>query len=205
MVKVQSQSGNSLADQYDVQGSIAGIEQLETRELPIVHDLAPVLFSERLGAAVRRVTSGDILQSTAFDLLLTDLPAGISRIVGLSVITDNPARVADCIVTIQQDDGDREIPIFIWDSNEDSVSARIIDDGAAATSFAFLTSNLNLTHLPTTLVGTSQPRRMSRIALRGVSTAFGAGTVVVTALLHILLTHLGGDVPSNRGVLVPSW
>ena len=43
------------------------------------------------------------------------------------------------------------------------------------------------------------------IAFRGVTSAFGAGTVVLTALIHIAFTHLGGNVPSNFGLPVPGW
>ena len=45
MVKILSQAGISLADLYNVEGSIAGIEQLDTRELPIVHEMSGTIFS----------------------------------------------------------------------------------------------------------------------------------------------------------------
>ena len=204
MVKILSKSGDSLADQYDVVGSVAGIEELQSREVSLVHDMAPVLFSERLSASVRRITTGDLNQSTSFDISITDLPRGITRIPIVTVRKDVAARLTNCTVALQQADQIREIPLFIWDSGEGEVTAPIVDNGAAVTDFTFMLNALQGS-LPATVVGDFQPRVMNRLTFRGVTSAFGAGTVEVIMLAHILFTHLGGNVPANRGLTVPSW
>ena len=203
MVKILSQSGNSLADTYDVEGSIAGIDELETHELPIVHEMGATVFSERFSGAIRRVTTGAIAQSTTWDLVLDNLPSGITRILAVAVYMD-AARVNEATVLLRDENG-REIPIFIWDTNESRVTIRIDDNGTGV-----VTSNalINVARdVPSMLFGAGQVQRVADIAFRGTSTAFGAGTVTVTALIYVGHSAIGG-VPGNtnsRGLPVPSW
>jgi len=202
VVKILSQSGNSLADMYDVEGSVAGIEQLETRELPIVHELGATLFSERCSSFIRRFESGAIAQNTAWDVEATDLPGGIFRVLGVSVFATLGARTTQASVALRNDPQDREIPIFVWDTANDVESGLRIANTAAPAQFVALIANANVPNLG---VGDGQPQRVSDIAFRGATSAFGAGLVTVTALVHVALSQVGGGGLSNRGIPFPSW
>jgi len=201
VVKILSQAGSSLADTYDVEGSIAGIEQLETRELPIVHEMGGTVFSERASGFIRLSTSGAILQSTNWDNVFTDLPAGIIRILGFFVFSDDATRITQATLSVRGENN-REVPIFAWDSGEGSFAARIDNGGVA--DIRGLGSNLGTGGgVPSMLFGIGQPQRVPEVAFRGTSTAFGAGTVTVSAFLYLGFSEVGGI--SSRGLPVPSW
>jgi len=202
MVKVLSQSGDSLADLYDVEGSIAGIEQLETRELPIVHEMGATVFSERLSGFIRRSVTGNVAQSTSFNITMAGLPNGIFRILGLAVLVDTVGRTAFVQVALRSIVGGREIPVFVWDTDNNVTSdILIVDDDAAAAVFGYLVPGPNL--LPSLGVGVGQRQRVGEeIVMRGSTSAFGAGNVELTLLVYLGLTHTG---ISNRGLPVPSW
>lgn len=203
MVKILSQAGASLADVYDVQGSVAGIDQLETRELPIVHEMGSTVFSERLSGNHRRQVTAALAQSTAFDVVLTDFGQGnVQRILGVSVLANFSSRIARAMVAIRDPIDERELPIFVWDTANDAESViRIVDNGAAAVDMSVLIPNPLI--LPSMLLGDGQPDQMPDIAFRGVTSAFGAGTVVLTLLIYHVFAELGGV--SSHGLPVPSW
>ena len=203
MVKILSQAGTSLADTYDVEGSVAGIEQLETRELPIVHEMGATVFSERFSGAIRRITSGDIAQNLSWNVVATDLPAGPTRVFGITVFTpDDVSDLSDLGVMIRSAD-DREIPIFAWDSNEANVRVPFEDDGGGVTNNVVLANALDVATLPSMLIGGGQPQVVNQIAFRGRTNAFGAGTVETIALIYIGFSEIGGI--SSRGLPVPGW
>ena len=206
MVKILSQSGDSLADTYNVEGSIAGIEQLETRELPIVHEMGSTVFSERLSGAVRRGVTAAINQSTVFDIVFTDLPSGAWRVLGVTMLTNAVGRIDRAMVAMREPDAGREVPFFVWNTATDTENlARMVVEGAAATNVGVLIPSI--LQVPTLGIGGGQPQRVGEIACRGASGAFGAGTVVLTVLIYIGLSAVGG-VPGNttsRGLPVPSW
>jgi len=204
VVKILSQAGNSLADTYDVEGSIAGIDQLETRELPIVHEMGATVFSERLSGAIRRATSGAILQNTNFDIILTDLPATPSRVLGVTVVTDVAGRVSTAAILIRDAGAGREMPIFVWDSGEQFMVCRMVENNAAVGTLELLVTSLNLPGFPPSMIiGTDQPQEVDQIAFRGRSTGFGAGTVTITALIYLAFSEVGGI--SSRGLPIPGW
>jgi len=203
MTKILSQTGISLADTYDVEGSIAGIEQLESREVSLVHEMGGTIFSERLSGAIRRVTTGAILQNAAWDLILTDLPAVPTRVLGVVVFSDDDARISRAMVAIRDPLAEREIPIFVWDANEATVTVRMQDNGAAVTTENVLANALGVATLPSMLIGSEQPQPVDQVAFRGLTTGFGAGTVVTTALIYIGFSQVGGI--SSHGLPVPAW
>ena len=204
MVKILSKSGDSLADTYDVEGSVAGIDQLETRELGIIHEMGHTVFSERLSASIRRGTSGAILQSTTWDLTIPDFPVTPFRVLGVVVVAD-AGRVAFAQVSLQDASGDREIPIWIWDTDNDVQSdIRIVENGAAVANLLALVPSNNGGTVPNLALGSEQPQPVGEnVLFRGVTTAFGAGTVTCTALIYIAFSQIGGI--SSRGLPVPGW
>ena len=202
MVKILAQAGNSLADIYDAEGSIAGIEALETRELPIVHEMGHTVFSERLGGTIRRLATAGIAQSTAFDVVLSNLPEGPWRVLGVTVLADIAARVGFASIALRSDGQDREVPIYVWDSTNNVESdVRIVEDGAAATTWQYLVPNP--LQVPNLGIGEGQPRVLDELALRGVTAAFGAGTVTIIGLVYLAFTQTTSL--SSRGLPIPGW
>jgi len=201
VVKILSRSGDSLADTYDVVGSIAGIEQLESREVSLLHEMGATIFSERLSAFLRRANTGVIAQNITWDIVLTDLPAFPSRILGVTVFADNGGRVENAQVSIRDAGSGREIPIFAWEAGNTRATIRLEDNAGGVGLVSILQNNYGT--LPAMLVGTPAPQTVRDIAFRGDSTGFGAGDVTVTALIYIAFSQVGGI--SSRGLPVPSW
>ena len=203
MAKILAQAGVSLADIYNVVGSIAGIEELISREVHPFHEMGTTIFSERVSADIIRATSGDILQNTDFDVVLDELGEVPSRLLGVCVLTDAVARLNYAQISVRDPTTEREIPLFVWDNNESSMVARIQENGAALTNWDYLASPLNGPAVPSMLFSTRQPLDVNEIAFRGRSAGFGAGTVEVVALLYQAGPQLAGL--SSRGLPLPSW
>lgn len=189
---------------YDVVGSVAGIEQLESREVQLVHEMGATIFSERVSTAIRRVTTGAIAQDIQFNVFLTDLPATPYQILGVTVFASVAARVTRASVAVRQRNTIREFPIWMWDTADDAeVSLRLVDNGAAVGTVIALRPVQLLEALPHFTTGSGQPQSVPDIAFRGTAASFGAGTVIVTALLHVGFSEIGGI--SSRGLPIPSW
>lgn len=201
MVKILSKSGDSLADMYDVVGSIAGVEQLLSEEVSLVHEMGGTLFSERLSTTIRRGVTGDIAQSTVFAVGFSDLPTVPFRLIGVQVVTEVVARVAIAAVMVQDDVALREFPVWVWDTTN-SRNVRFFQDGAEA-EVVLLTSDPAYNSLPVLMVGNRQPQSVPNIVLRGQTSAFGAGTVELTLIAYIAFAEVGGL--GSRGLRVPSW
>jgi len=202
MVKILSQSGISLADVYNVQGSIAGIEQLESREVSLTHDMASTIFSERYVTTFRRLTTGDILQSVAFDVNVDNLPSTPTRILGIAVLADNAARVERCSVNVR-DGSEQDIPIWSF-SVGNSEPIRMLDDGSVV-NLSLLIPTPGSVFVPGMIGGSGQPSTsmMDGISLRGASTAFGAGTVEVIGVVYMAFAFRAGL--SSLGLPIPGW
>jgi len=202
MVKILSQAGNSLADIYDVKGSIAGIEELETRELGIIHEMGGSVFSERMGGAISRLSTTALAQNITWDLSFT-VPANVVRLLGVSILTDDPTRLGHATLSIRDPSRERELPILAWDSNEKTIAVRIQENGGAIGVLFILHSENTGGALPSFLLGSEQPDPMEELVFRGLTSGFGAGTVETFGLLYTAFPQGGGL--SSRGVPVPSW
>ena len=212
MVKILSRSGVSLADIYDVKGSIAGIEQLETRELPIVHEMGATVFSERYNTTIRGIVTGDIAQNITFEIALTSLPLAPTRLLGVQVLTDVGARILRCALSatnpigaIGGGGGAQDIPIWVWDAtNALFETATLFNDGASG-NLDVLIPHPGSLMFPTMVGGRGQGPDMVRdLRLQGRTTGFGAGTVAITALLYLGFAFDTTGL-SSRGVPFPSW
>lgn len=202
MVKILSQSGNSLADMYDVVGSVAGIEQLETRELPIVHEMGRTIFSERFSTIIRRQTSGAVAQNTDINIVTADLPSVPSRLLGVAVISDSGARILRLTAACRSSQNLREFPVWVYDGTN-FLPISLVDNGAAVAQFDLLLPNAQATMLPSFTGGSGQPQVVEELALRGRTTGFGAGTVFVRVLYYLAFAQITGI--SSRGLPIPSW
>jgi len=208
MVKILSQSGMSLADIYNVEGSIAGVEQLESNEVSLVHEMGSTLFSERYVTNFVRMVSGDISQSTIITVLNDSLPVTPTRILGISVMVGASAmvRITHMTLSIRSvpgSDFSQDVPIWVFNAGN-SHTIRILDNGVVGT-FDLLEGVPQGVFSPNMMGGSGQLNKdmMSSLSLRGATNAFGAGTVEVTALIYMAFPFRGGI--SSRGLPIPSW
>lgn len=197
---VQSKAGDSLTDVYDVRGGQAPVERILTSDVQAVHELGATIASERFSMFTRRSEVTGILQSLAFELILDDLPAGTSRILGITVTTSVAARVASCNVSVES--SQRSLPIWVWDGTNDTGAQRILEGGVVVNQI-LLVPTPGLTQIPTLLTGSKQPQHVENVALRGVSTAFGAGTLEMGISVLLAFSAIGGI--SSRGLPIPGW
>ena len=205
MAKILSQAGTSLADLYDVEGSIAGIEDLSSREVQLVHELGGTIFSERLNMQILRIPSGDIAQSLSWNDIVT-LPASPPfRILGVTVIVDTAGRTNRVAVMIRSSMTGRELPIWAWDSAtaDSNMNVQMVDDGGASAIKIMHVPVIYPFNVPTLGLGAISPQPMDQIAVRGGTTAFGAGTVENIALVHVAFPAIGGL--SSHGLPLPGW
>lgn len=203
MVKVLSQSGMSLADVYDVQGSIAGIEQLESREVSLVHEMGGTIFSERISGAIRRMATAAINQDTNYEVVLSDLPNHPWRVLSVFAMESTSGRVSTCQISLFDADAIREVPLMVWAAANDLRSAiRIRDGGATGDQTALVPATGWQT--PNLGIGVPQRETVNQLAMRGRTAGFGAGTVTVVGLVYIAHTHIGGGL-SSRGLPLPGW
>ncbi len=202
MPKILSQAGISLADVYDVQGSIAGVEELSSGEVSLVHEMGATIFSERLSHNIRRSGTGAILQSVNFNLVINDLPAVPTRLLGVAVFSDNAVRVLHAAILARSAGDGREIPIWVYDQ-VNFLAIRMEDAGGGVADHELLLGNVQATMLPTFVGGNEQPQIVNELAFRGTTTAFGAGDVTITALYYTAFSQVGGL--SSRGLPIPSW
>lgn len=204
MVKILSQAGISLADMYQVDGSIAGIESMETRELPIVHEVGATVFSERFRTTIREIDTGPIAQSTEFNLEINSLPASITRLLGVMAVADTSSRVLNAAVSVHDAVADpiaQDFPIWVWSGN--SVNLRLLVGGTVVQR-GLLIPEPETVLIPTFVGGQDQGASpVKDLRFRGASTAFGAGTVTINFAVFLAFTFTSGV--SAFGARVPSW
>ena len=203
MPKVLAQAGTSLADVYDVEGSVAGVEQLLSQEVNLVHEMGGTIFSERFSTFIRRTQTAATLQSVDIDEVITGLPNPYWRVLGVVVLVDVTGRLTRMCVNIRDPvvGTGREIPVWIWDA-ANSNAVRIDEEGTVLVREA-LTPVPGTTLVPSMGVGDLQPQGTTELSLRGRTSAFGAGTVTITALIQIGFAQVGGI--SSKGLPLPGW
>ena len=206
MVQIRSQAGMSLADVYDVQGSIAGVEQLESRGVQLIHEMGGTIFSERLAGRILVASTGATIQNTDFSANMAQdvLPQVTARIIQVLVSVDTTSRLARCAVVLRESFLAQEIPIWVWDgSNETSMELSV---GAPTATLISLDPNPAYTRLPTLQLGGNVSATHDwRIFLRGTTSGFGAGDVDVTMHVHFAFPDSRGSGLSSRGLPIPSW
>jgi len=203
--KILSLSGQSLADMYDVEGSIAGIDQLETRELPIVHEMGATVMSERFTTRVFRIPSGPVNQSTGFVTVLTTLPETPARLLGVQVISSLASRLERVAVLGTDPRLSQDFPLWVMDTAAVVGETVAMEDAGAPVTIEVVNPRPAMNQFPSFVGGREQQDSMvSSITLVGSTTAFGAGTVTTTALLLLAFPRRDGSV-SSKGVPIPSW
>lgn len=207
--KILSQAGTSLADVYDIEGSVVGLEALDVEEVKAVHDLGPQIHSERLRSVVVLMSSTAVGQNTGWDIGTGQLPDSVNRIIGTTVIPLTAARVANAQLSIRNFDTGRETPIWNWDTGNDIESPiRWSNEGAGAIAVNVLRTVGAYWQLPTLCTRMEDQSSMPNLIFRGLTSGFGAGTVEVLALITLCrpdrATPMPGD-PRSHGLPIPSW
>lgn len=201
MSKVLGHAGVSLADVYDVEGSIAGVEELDANSVKTVHEMGGTIFSERLSARITNITSGALAQNLTFDVSFS--VTEISRFIALSVITTDAARVSVCQVSITTPAlfGATDSPVWAWDTSDTFRTIRVLLGGTVQTRELLVALRPPL--LPSMLTREDSPRLTNTVTLRGLTTGFGAGTVTTSLLMHFLFPERPGL--SSKGLPIPGW
>ncbi len=202
MAKILSQAGVSLADAYAVQGSIAGVDELLSRDVNLVHEMGQTMFMERIRARIFRMTTGSIAQNISYAVAMNPVTASAARLMSVIVITSNAARIANCNVSIRDPINATEMPVFVWDETNSTVIR--FDDGNGLDNLTTLHPIPEFEKAPISLYGIDVPEHVNAFRLRGLTTGFGAGTVTITALLYLAFTDAAGAL-SSKGVPIPSW
>jgi len=206
MPLIQAQVGTSLADTYDVPGSVAGVEELLTREVPLSHEMGGTIASERMRDTFFVATSGNVLQSANFSAQLTNFINVPTRILGVAVVGDVASRLNNVAVMLRNSAGS-EFPLLVFDDITDTErNIRFDLDGVGVASMISYQPNVVLT--PTLLIRGGAANVMGTIILAGTTTAFGAGNLVVTMIVHT--ARPSRDTPAagaadSFGLPFPSW
>lgn len=202
MSKILSQTGVSLADVYDVKGSIVGVEELDAEAVKTVHEMGATIFSERLSTRIVSIPSTAIAQTITFNVNFTATET--SRVLGVQVVADDATRVARVQLSITSPPAadNAEVPIFYWSAADDVLRRQNILIAGVVGSFDVMVPATPI-NVPNLLVGFDSPRPASTLSMRGLSTTFGAGTVAIQALIHLAFPQTEGL--SSHGLPLPGW
>lgn len=210
--KILGQSGRSLADSYDVEGSQVQIQNLEDRDVHLVHEMGGTQFSERLSGQIFRLLFDDIAQNVTLGASFAGLPVTPFRLLGFQVLVEDAleARVTRMTASLSSLDAagtaTQDIPFWAWDTTlGTSETVRVFDDGATANFDLLIPAPNNPPQLPQLLTGSLQRGVVNGITVRGLTAGFGAGDVDITCLAYILFADALGEGLSSLGVPVPSW
>jgi len=207
--KVLAKAGDSLADIYDVEGSIAGVDQLISREVNLFHEMGHNIFSERMTAFLVPITSGAVAQSTAFDNAPTTVFEVPIRILGCFVISNQAARLQRVSVFVRDATagGEQDFPIFSWETAAGADFERtirmVLAGAAAANVTMYVPGDPGSAQSPSMIMGRNQPGPTWGMVMRGVTTAFGAGTITTQAFVYTAFAQRRGI--SSRGLPIPGW
>jgi len=202
--KILGQDGTSLADLYDVEGSIAGIEELDSRDVKTVHEMGSTILSERIGATITEIGTGALAQTVAWNINFS-LGEAFHRILGIQVVTTPVDRIltSQVSITTPPQGGSDDIPVWYWDSAVNGmISIRLMQNAGVSTLQLLQPSMVPL--LPNLSVGNEKgPLGAFTMSWRGITSTFGAGTATSTLIVY----HIGARASniSDRGLPLPSW
>ncbi len=209
MPKILAQAGISLADVYDVQGSIAGTEELASRDVSLMHEMGGQIFSERLLFFTETIDALAVNQSTEFEVEFAALPDCPNRILNCSVVINNATRVdsVQLSITPPAADAGSDSPFFVWDTAVDIEQNILISLGGGAAGNRFCLSPL-IQRTPTLITRGDVTQVMPTINMRGITSAFGAGDVSISGIVHLCRAQPESPAPgapSSHGLPLPSW
>jgi len=205
-VKILTSSGSSLADVYDVEGSIAGVGQLDSEEVKTVHEMGATIQSERYSQRIIELASEDTA-SSSWDVSF-GLGRNVTRILWWQILGTFAAQTEDLQLSLTTaspagvllDD----MPLLSWvlAAGDDATKAiDVLDSGVAVTQFLFVTRD-QIGHPVLAAGGNQVGPAMNQLTFRGNTSAFGGGTAIHRALICV-----GSAEPNvrSRGLPLPSW
>jgi len=204
--KVLGDAGRTLADVYDIDGSIVKIGELDSESVKTVHEMGSTIFAERIEGHILTASTAALAQNVGITASIAGLPkVPTMRLLALMVTVDTTSRVLTCNVSIrgQAQAGGlaQQMPIWVWDgSNEDTVRF-FIDD--VTTNALALRAQPEYTFLPNMLIGFPQPVRANSLHLGGFTSGFGAGDVTLTLTAYLALA--ASPSLGSGGLPIPSW
>ena len=210
MPKVLAQAGISLADVYDVEGSIAGTEQLISEEVSLVHDMGGQIFSERLQSFIINLDSGNVAQSTANTQTAGAIPDSPNRILGVTLIVNLAARLSNVNISLLDPGAPgNEFPIWSWDETADLEIPIQHDLAGAGVAAMFLLRPQGINNnVPTLVTRMGISNALPEFHMHLITNAFGAGSVRTEAYIYLARANEGNPPagsPSSHGLPLPSW
>jgi len=198
--RILSQAGKSLADVYDVVGSVAGIDELHSREVHLSHDMASTIFSERMASRILQDSTPTTTQSDDFDSEILLLPATPFRIHGITIFNgtlNTVARLANLVIVMRDELNTNDTIVWMWDG---TVEIQRLEGAAKEV----LMPEIGFAGcLPSIGMGGDQPATVGQMFARGDTLAFGAGDITLGIRTHISFSQLEGV--SSVGLPIPSW
>jgi len=212
--KILSQAGISLADTYDVEGSIVGVEELETHEVNLVEDMGPRVMGERMKQILLRGVTTAIGAATDFNITIlgsaaVPSPDCASRILGVTALIPaaNVTEIENWSLVVRDQNLQRECSVVSWDIDVDSEVKTIWnDDGAGAANFIELRPLVH--QLPGLLTRVGDLSVAPQLVFRGTSAAVVATTVVATIIVQLsrpTRVNPAPGEPSSHGLPLPGW
>ncbi len=208
MPKILSQAGTSLADVYDVEGSVAGIDNLESAEVQLVHELGAQIHSERLQTFLVSISSGTVAQNSTWSVDAGAFPDSTNRFLGAYVTTDTTAEIAHCSLSMRDRSAtENAFPLWAWDDVVDAEYAiRILQAGSTG-------NRIGLAPRPSlypfqSILTRQGDNRMPLLSFNGLTNGFGAGTNTAICTIMLARPDPGNPAPghpSSHGLPIPSW
>jgi len=201
--KVLGRSGFSIPDTYDIRGSKVDIQDIDAANPPLVHELGATIFMERLSMGVFILETGNVAQSTNFDVTFALADVSVARVLAVEVVNDAVGQTAHANVALRDDPAEREIGIWTWDATNDAEHLiRRQLQGAAISNMGLLRPNAQV-QVPSLMLGLDHRDPVNMIAFRGATTAFGAGNMTFDCQVLLAFSHEDGI--NSFGVPIPGW
>jgi len=214
LAKILAKVGDSLADSYDVVGSIAGTEELVSREVSLIHEMGSTIFSERLTSHITKISSGSLAQNASFDVVSSPFEECANRISMVQFIADAASKFKFCSLMLEDPNGDLEFPIDVWcsaaattsGSADSEAGIRFDPDGTGAASMSWLRPTLAFE--PTVISRMGGVTGIPTLIFRGTASAFGGGTAELFCYVHHMRPASLNPLPGaerSHGLPLPSW
>jgi len=206
--KILSQAGTSLADSYDVEGSVVGVERLDASDVKLVHEMGGTMHAERMNSLIIRLSSTSLAQNLTWGISGGLLPDVATRILAVFVTADVIARTAFCSIALGDTLTSEECPFWTWDTNADiDKGIQWREAGAAVGTVRALVPD-QTQNVPCLATRIGAGRLPQQLVFRGLTAGFGAGAVEVQA--NILVARASAPVPTpgepiNFGLPLPGW
>ena len=206
MPKILAQAGISLADVYNVEGSVAGTDELLSKEVSLVHEMGGQILSERLLTHTINIETAALLQNVDYRILFSNLPDCPNRIVSVIVAADVPARVLHATVCVSPVTSGSDAVLWNHTGAVDGDYELRMEDSGVVVNLVGLDPHFSFVPFLVTRAG--DEALMPQVILSGRTTGFGAGDVSVQAFVTVIRAQRNNPAagePTSHGLPIPSW